>query len=123
MTKKLKKTLIPAGHRLLIKPDEVPSETVTDVGIVIPHTDPKRVRFGVSTGTIVAVGPDAWLAFRKMHPAGHEVNGQPWAKVGDKVHFPPAAGRFVENDQTKEVFKVMLDEDILLVERVEEAEA
>jgi len=120
MVTKTTKTVVvlkPAGDKILVKPDELGNETVTEGGIVIPHTDPKLVRHGVSVGTIVDIGPDAWKAYRKMHQSGREVDGQPWARIGDRIHFPPAAGRVIQNPETKETFKVMSDEDVLVIER------
>ena len=102
--------LKPANNRILIKPDEVPDETVTDGGIVIPHTDSKRIRHGVSAGVVLAIGPDAWKEY---------VDQVPSAKVGDRVHFAPQAGRFIEHPETKEVFKIMYDADIMITEELE----
>lgn len=100
------------GHRVLIKAD--PIEKKSKGGIVIVQ-DEKLERTGVQRGIVVDVGPDCWKAYRQIDPdTRDEVNGIPWAAVGDYVLFSRHAGRFVEDPMDgNALYLVMNDEDIL----------
>jgi co-chaperonin GroES (HSP10) len=53
--------VVPAGHRVLVKPD--PIEEITEGGIIIQHSNKSRVEQAQVTGTVVAVGHQAWKDF------------------------------------------------------------
>lgn len=110
------------GHKVLVKPD--PIEKTHDLGngkqLVLAGQDEKMQRALQQWGTIVGVGPDAWLAFRKIDDNGIERNGKPWAKVGDKVFYSRNAGRFVNHPETDELFTLMNDNDVSIVYRKDE---
>jgi chaperonin GroES len=97
----------PAGHRVLIKPDEI--EEVSKGGIVLHTTNKDREADAQISGTLVAVGPNAWKAFD---------DGVPWAKVGDKVLFAKYGGYPLKIKG--EMYRVMNDEDITAI--VQEAD-
>lgn len=92
----------PVGHRVLVKVDEY--ETVTKGGIIIAETIRDKMTEANIYGVVIAVGPTAWLAFD---------NGEPWAKVGDRVAFAKYAGFQIEDPDTKEIFRLLNDEDIM----------
>lgn len=108
--------LNPVGHRIIIKPDKIEEEqqlerehgalAATGFTVVKPGQQEKREKRAVTTGVVVAVGPDAWKVFKA------EV---PWAKVGDKVEFARYAGELIYHPDTKEELFVMNDEDILVI--------
>lgn len=105
------------GFRVVVKPDKIVKET--ESGIVLA-TDEKLEKTGVQRGILVAIGDEAWKAYRKVNENGEEVNGQPWANVGDYVLFARHAGRYVydpfeseENDHNE--YMIMNDDDILAV--------
>jgi len=98
------------GHRIAVKVDEV--ETQSEGGIILVQ-DEKLELVKTQTGCIVSIGPDCWKAYRKVDQNGREVNGQPWAAVGDRVLFTKYASQFVEDPETKEVFALMNDSDII----------
>jgi co-chaperonin GroES (HSP10) len=110
--------IIPKGHRVLIKPDEVESQTAT--GIILVQ-DERLAKGGNQFGTIVSVGKQAWKAFREVDENGKEVNGRPWAEVGDRVIFAKYAGKFVydpttgTSDKDREEYLIINDEDIVAV--------
>lgn len=106
----------PAGHKVIVKPDAV--EKMSPGGIYLQQ-DEKLARAMQQWGTLAAVGPDAWKAYRKLDQNGKEVNGQAWAKVGDKVFYSRNAGRQVNHPETDELFVVMNDGDIAIVLEVE----
>lgn len=106
----------PCGHKVLVKPDPVEK---TSAGGIILQQDEKLARAMQQWGTIVAIGPDAWKAFRKLDQNGKEVNGQPWAKVGDRVFYSRNAARLVNHPKTDELFGLMNDGDIAIVLEVE----
>lgn len=96
------KAVKPAGHRVLIKPDEI--EKVSEGGIIIPDTDNARKVEAQISGTLVALGPNAWKDFS---------DGTPWACVGDRVLFAKYGGYSVDIDGTKH--RVMNDEDVTAI--------
>lgn len=95
----------PAGHRVLIKPDEV--ESVSEGGIIV-HTDSakKLEEAGVRKGVIHSIGKTAWIGF---------ANDEPWAKVGDRVYFAKYSGTRLEDPQTKEDLILVRDEDVIAI--------
>lgn len=104
-----KQMWMPVGHKVLVKPDEI--EKVSGGGIVLVQ-DEKLAEFTQQVGTIVAIGPDAWKAFRQVDDNGKLVNGRPWAEVGDKVLYSKNAGKFIRHPDSNEKFLLMMDEDI-----------
>ena len=108
--KKLKK-IRPSGHRVLVMPD--PVEEVSKGGIILDTGDKSkrsREQHGQFTGTIVDIGPDAW----DIH------NGEPWAKVGDRILFAQHGGFPVEVDG--KLHRVINDEDVTAIIDKEEVE-
>lgn len=99
----------PAGHRVLVKVDEVKGKT--SGGILLPETVRSRMEDENVYGVIVAVGKNAWKAFD---------DGQPWATVGDRVSFGKWSGAVIEDPDTKERFRILNDEDIAAVIRKSE---
>ena len=110
--------LVPAGHRVIIRPK--PVEEVTKGGIVRPGVVHDLEKKGTTIGTVVAVGVQAW----KTHCISAEdesVRGIPWAAVGDEVLFSRYSGSQVEDeireaiDPTAERLVIVNDEDVLAV--------
>jgi len=101
--------IIPTGHRVLVKKDDI--EETTDAGIVIVM-DERLEKANQMTGVLVAVGSQAWKAYRTVDSNGIERNGEPWAYVGDKVVFSKFAGFDLEDPETKETLTIMNDDDI-----------
>jgi co-chaperonin GroES (HSP10) len=97
--------LEPVGHRVLVIPDKL--ETETESGIVF-RSDSKVERGGQIFGTLVAIGPNAWKAFD---------DGEPWAYVGDKVAYARYSGKHIEDPETDTTYIILNDDDI--VARVE----
>ncbi len=99
------------GHYVAIKPDDV--EKVSDGGIVLAteyDSNLKSREEAASTrGTVIDIGPDAWKAFG---------SDEPWAKVGDKVHFVRHASKIIEDtDDMKDgmpakIF-ILVDENVI----------
>jgi len=96
------KKVAPAGHRVLVRPDNV--EEMTASGIVLAHENKKRKVEAQVTGTVVAVGSQAWLEFS---------DGSPWAKAGDRVLFAEFAGKLVKISGV--THRIINDEDITAV--------
>ena len=118
---KKKSVIVPTGHRVLIKPDRAVSEERRESGIVIPIADHKNAQYSVQRGTVLAVGPDAWKAFRTI-VEGKEVNGRPWAQPGDRIWFSRGAGRRVNKEEEdhlpedqQELLFILNDEDVCAV--------
>ncbi len=96
------KSVKPAGHRVLVKPD--PVEEISEGGIVIAHSNKDRVQQAQVTGTIVEIGPQAWKDFS---------DGTPWANAGDRVLFAKFGGYEIDIQGT--LHRVMNDEDITAI--------
>lgn len=94
------------GHRVLIKP--MPVEEITKGGIILT-VDKKKEILASTKGTILAVGPQAWVAFSKNRD-----NSEPWAAVGDTVLIAKYAGKVLQDPETGEEVIVCNDEDVLL---------
>lgn len=91
----------PQGHRVLVRPDKKEEKTVG--GIIIAETIREREELAGIFGTVVAIGPNAWAAFD---------DGKPWAQVGDRVVFSKYGGLVLEDPDTKELFRLLNDDDI-----------
>lgn len=104
----------PVGFRVIVKPDKleevnkaIVGDTLAKIGFEIKtEGDKKRIEGGVAIGTLVAVGKTAWKAYD---------DGEPWAKVGDRVYFVKHGGTLIEDPATKEEFRLLNDEDITAV--------
>jgi len=89
------------GHRVLIKPHL--QEEVSDGGIFLAVGDTfERERGATQIGTIVDIGPNAWLDFKP---------GTPWAKVGDVVYYAKYAGKDVTAGN-EDKYIIINDEDV-----------
>lgn len=94
--------IIPAGYRVLIRPDKV--EQKTQGGIIIPETEREKQQFRQSTATVVAIGEFAWQDYQG-----------PWAKVEDKVLTKEYPGVLVKDPDTQEEYRLINDSDILAI--------
>jgi len=94
------------AFRALVRPDEV--EMKTESGIVLA-VDEKLEKNAQTTGTIVVLGEDFAAAFKPKTPF--------WGlKVGDKIHYPKYAGKWVRHSKTKEELLAINDEDVIVAE-------
>jgi co-chaperonin GroES (HSP10) len=103
LRKARRRMIKPAGHRVLVKPDEV-EEKVGSLYLAV-ETKERRANEQIF-GTLVAIGENAWKAFDE---------GKPWAKVGDRVTFAKYGGFTIEDPVTKEKLRLLNDEDICAV--------
>lgn len=97
----------PAGHRVLVKVDEV--EEKSKGGIIIAHDNKDRLKAAGVVGTLTKIGPTAWKDFS---------DGKPWAAEGDRVLYAQHAGYTVDIEDV--TYRMMNDEDIVAI--VEEKE-
>jgi co-chaperonin GroES (HSP10) len=108
----------PCGHRLVIHRDPV-EETYGEMGLIVhaKKDSAKLEAANCQTGVILALGPDCWKAFRKIDEKGTEVEGQPWAKVGDYVLYSKYAGRNINDPFTPDEEDIIIinDEDVIAV--------
>jgi len=99
------------GHRVLIEPDSLEVKSESGIVLEIEGSKDFKLKEGATqTGTILAIGPNAWL------DPGLSYNGD-WAKVGDHVHFAKYAGKIVHCKDTERKLHLVNDEDIQLVEK------
>lgn len=90
--------LKPVLHRLLIKPD--PLENVTDSGIV--YVLDKREQDAGVTGTVVAIGNTAFLAYSTT-PQDEGIT------VGTKIYYAKYSGAKIKDSE----YLWLNDEDVL----------
>ena len=89
------------GHRVLIKPHLQDEMSEGGIFVAVGETF-QRERGATQIGTIVDIGPNAWLDFKP---------GKPWAKIGDKVYYAKYAGKDVEAGN-EDKFVIINDEDV-----------
>lgn len=97
-------TIIPLMHRCLVRPKEV--EKKTESGIIIPDTTTRKEQAATEEGTILALG-DTF---------GKDFGADTLPKVGDKVYFAKYAGKFIKDDEGKDLV-LLNDEDIVAIIR------
>lgn len=98
-------TVIPCGHRILVKPEKLHDtdptfKSAANAGIVIPEMAKKQEQAAMDKGYVVAIGPTAFRDF----------GGEAWCKVGDKVAFAKYGGKFIDEETL-----ILNDEDIVCV--------
>lgn len=104
------KRIIPFLHRVLVKPDLIEDvdptyRAVKAAGLHVAESARKQEQGGVSTGTVLAVGPTCFVDY----------HGQPAdLQIGTKVIFARYGGKDVPNPENEEEsLKLLQDEDIL----------
>lgn len=97
----------PAGHRILVKLKEVEKEEFSKGGIILERGhDQDRRQKATQDALVIELGPTAYKAFDE---------GQPWCKAGDWVKISKYSGEDYTDENTKEVFRILNDEDVLAV--------
>jgi len=99
------------GDRVLIKPDKVKYEGV----IEIPETEQEKYANAQSIGTLVDVGPDAWIDHVEATANGEitKVVGFriPFARPGERIAFAKYGG-IVMHGKDGEEYRLMNDTDV-----------
>jgi len=104
----------PLGHRVLLKACDLSQET--ESGIILHYGEDQKLRTRQQQlAKVVDLGPDAFLAFRKMDDNGKEVNGKAWCKVGDLVYTARMASTHYFDPYSGEEWIIINDEDIQAV--------
>lgn len=98
--------IVPLLHTVLIKPDEV--ETKTASGIVIPDMVTDKERKAVEYGTVISVGPRAFIDYG-CDPS--------ILKGGDRVSFARYSGKQIKDVDGTEL---VLVNDIDVLAKIEE---
>ena len=93
----------PCSYHVLVRPDNVAERSGT---LFIPTATREREQMAQVVGTIVAIGPTAWKGFDE---------GDPWAKVGDRVSYAKYGGVLMKDPETDEHFRLLLDKDIVAI--------
>ena len=112
--------ITPSGNRVIVKPDDI--ERKSEGGIIIPDAQADKHAHAQSIGTLVAVGPDAWMdsverVYRVMDNQLRlaEVRktgfSKPFAKPGDRVAFAKYGGLQVTGEDG-ETYRILNDMDI-----------
>lgn len=98
--------IIPLLHTVLIKPDEV--ETKTAGGIVIPDMVTEKERKAVEYGTVITVGPRAFIDYGRDPTI---------LKGGDRISFARYSGKVIKDLDGTEL---VLVNDVDILAKVEE---
>ena len=93
--------IVPLLHTVLIKPDEV--ETKTASGIVIPDMVTDKERKAMEYGTVVTVGPRAFIDYGRDPTI---------LKGGDRVSYARYSGKVIKDTDGIE-YVLVNDIDIL----------
>lgn len=93
----------PAGHRVLVIPEEVDEKTGS---IYLPAETRARMGDAQIFGKVVAVGATAFKAFD---------DGDPWCQVGDRVAFAKYGGFIIKDPDDNKLYRLLNDEDICAV--------
>ena len=97
------------GHRVMIRPQELKKKT--ESGIIIEYGENEKLeKAGMTRGIIAQIGNDAW---KTMYINSYQP--EPWCKVGDEVIHAKYIGFEVVDPETNETFRVVNDEDIIVV--------
>ena len=93
--------IVPLLHTILIQPDSV--ETKTEGGIILPELVTDKERKAVEYGTVVTVGPRAFIDYGSDPTI---------LKGGDRVSFARYSGKVIKDSDGTE-FVLVNDIDIL----------
>ena len=93
--------IMPTGGHILVLPEKV--EEKTSGGILIPDTVREQEQNAATRGTLIAVGPTAWVDLD---------DGTPWATEGQRIIFARHAGVAMKG-QDDEDYVLMNDNDVL----------
>jgi len=97
------------GHRILIKPD--PTKKETDWGFIV-DVDERNAKINTVTGTVISIGPTAWMAYDYYKPDGtRNDKWTPWCNVDDRVYFSKYAAAWIKVED--EEFIMVNDQDIV----------
>ena len=91
--------LKPAGHRLLMLPDEVEKKTAS--GIVIADATTTKEQQAQISGTLIEAGPDAFYD-----------SPTAWAKPGDKIIIGKFYGLIIRGKDGKD-YRMINDRDVV----------
>jgi len=95
--------IVPAGHKILVKPKEL--EKTSKGGIILAR-DEERYQEATTEGTVVALGPTAYLKVD---------DGRPWVKPGDYISYGKYAGALIMDEETNEKYVVLHDVDVVAI--------
>lgn len=76
----------PVGHHIIVKVDQVSDKVGKTGSIYVPDTTTKTNAMAVTTGVIVAAGPDAFVGWKGRKPV-----------VGDRITFKRYEGEPFQN--------------------------
>ena len=113
-----KSGIYPAANRVLVKPDPIENQ-VTSENLVVPDWVKTKYEQGQATGTLSAIGPDAFthVVERRFtasgQPDGHSTKGYsaPFAEIGERIAFAKYTGLRVKGEDG-ERYLILNDEDI-----------
>lgn len=121
--KKLNKSgIYPAGNRVLITRDPIKTKEKNSI-IELPEWVVNKAKQGQATGTLIAVGPDAFIHTVERIYVNHDngakemleerVKGysEPFAQPGDRIAYARFSGLAVKGEDGEE-YVILNDEDI-----------
>lgn len=98
------------GHRILVKVDATPEKKGS---ILLPEETKRLDKLMINKGTVLSVGPTAFLNKERFGP-------EPWCKEGDRILFVPAGEIQIQPDGT--LLRLINDLDVYALVSEEEDE-
>lgn len=103
--------IIPAGHRLLVKPQKIEDvdkvyASAAKAGIITLDQTARQEQLAVDKGIVVSIGINAFKAFD---------DGDPWCVEGDLVAYARYGGKIVQDPETNENYIILNDEDVVAI--------
>ena len=90
-------------HRVIIKPYILPKKS--EGGIDLSALSDRSQAVNSDRGTVLMIGPKAWLDFKCETPP---------VAVGDQVYYAKYGAKVLKDDMTGELYIICNDEDILV---------
>lgn len=109
----MKRKLVPAGHRVLVKLKQIEKEkeVVNDWGFVTEIKDERaleREQYATQEAYVMDLGITAFRGFD---------SGEPWCKKGDLVLICKYSGEDRKDLEEGEIYRIINDEDVIGVFR------
>ena len=99
------------GHRVLVKPDPITTETSWGFQTISSDRERKLEQSAQIWGTVVQIGPTAY--------ADPGLGGYPWCGIGDRVAYAKYGGKAILDEDTGAEYILLNDEDIVAVDEKE----
>jgi len=110
------KRIRPVWGRVLVRPDDISDtdpalKAAKDAGIYVPDEDLKKEQYKQITGTIIAIGGDAFNEWSEWNTENENENGIP--EVGSRIIYDLYAG--MDIDIQTITHQIINDTDVIAI--------